>query len=93
MIRKNQPVKFSKPVSSMKTVYECVNDGARTRAEIIKASGLVTAKARAAIWNLVFVGIILKTEDSEGRTIYVMPGTIQGVASCLKSVRSIFDVQ
>jgi len=89
-LQKGKPVKFARPIGSMKTVYECVEEyGPISRVNIIKQTGLVVNKGRAAIWNLVYVGAIEKTEDANGLTVYCLPQL--RVSSTLKSVRSIFD--
>lgn len=93
-LRKNQPVKFARPISSMKTVYQCIEQkGPLTRNEIIRETGMVVAKGQAAIWNLVFVGALQRCEDSEGRTVYALPGSwLNPTADILKGVNSIFNV-
>lgn len=94
MLKKNQPVKFAKPVSTMKSVYEAIEQGIETRADIVDSTGLVLGKVRAALFNLTFIGVIHRYEDKEGRSRYTIPGRMVGdVAHCLKGVRSIFDVR
>jgi hypothetical protein len=94
MLKKNQPVKFCKPVSTMKSVYEAIEQGIETRTDIVESTGLVLGKVRAALFNLTFIGVIQRYEDKEGRSRYTIPGRMVGdVAHCLKGVRSIFDVR
>lgn len=93
MLRKNTPVKFSRPVSSMKTVLEAIEQGHQYRHEIVKEAKLPVNKVRAALWNLTFIGVIQRGIDREGRNIYVLPGRLGEIAPCLLGVRSIFDVR
>lgn len=94
MLKKNQPVKFAKPVSTMRTVFEAVEQGIETRAAIVEETGLVLNKVRAALFNLTFIGVIQRYEDEQGRSRYTIPGRmVGGVARCLCGVRSIFDVR
>lgn len=94
MLRKNQPVKFSRPISTMRTVFEAVEQGVDSRAAIVEETGLLLSKVRAALFNLTFIGVIHRYEDDQGRSRYTIPGRMVGeVAGCLKGVRSIFDVR
>jgi transcription initiation factor IIE alpha subunit len=93
MLKKNQPVKFSRPVSTMRTVFEQVEQGVMYRAEIIENTSLVPNKVRAALFNLTFIGVIHRGEDEHGRSIYVIPNSTVGVGQCLKGVASIFHVR
>ena len=77
----------------MKSVMQAVEHGFHSRHEIEQETKLVPSKVRAAIWNLTFIGVINRVTDDSGRSRYVLPGTIQGVAKCLCGVRSIFDVR
>lgn len=93
MLKKNQPVKFARPISTMRTVFESVDRGTDSRTAIMEETGLVLSKVRAALFNLTFIGAILRYEDEHGRSRYTVPGRmVGGVAGCLKGVRSIFDV-
>jgi hypothetical protein len=92
-LQKGKPVKFARPIGSMKTVYECIEKHqVITRADIIKETGLVSGKAQSAIWNLVYVGVIIKAVDHLGRTVYAIPGAwIQPTPINLHSINSIFN--
>lgn len=93
MLKKNQPVKFSRPISTMRAVFEQVEQGVMYRVDIVEKTGLVQSKVRAALYNLTFIGVIQRGEDSQGRSVYVIPDTSVGVAKCLKGVSSIFHVR
>jgi hypothetical protein len=93
MIKKGQLVKFSRPVSSMKTVYFSILNGHNSRREIMEDSGLNENQVRSACWNLSFVGAIIRLNDSEGRTRYEIPGGWQPTAPCLRGVSSIFNAR
>lgn len=92
-LRKNTPVKFSRPISTMRTVLQAVEQGNNTRSEIEAFTKLVPGKARAALYNLCFIGVVIRIEDAQRRSRYILPGTLGPVASCLCGVRSIFDVR
>lgn len=93
MLKKNQPVKFSRPMSTMRAVFEQVQQGVHYRIDIVENTGLVQNKVRAALYNLVFVGVIHRGEDAQGRSVYMLPDESIGVAKCLKGVSSIFHVR
>lgn len=77
----------------MRSVFDQVQQGVHYRAEIVENTGLVQNKVRAALYNLTFIGVIQRVEDSHGRSVYVIPDTSVGVAKCLKGVSSIFHVR
>ena len=92
MLKKGQMVKFSKPVSSMKTVYEAIEQGHCYRHVLIKETGLNENQVRAALWNLSFISAIKRVTDDQGRTMYVLPGAwVTPVSPCLLGVSSIFN--
>lgn len=93
MLKKNQAVKFSRPISTMRTVFEQVQNGTMYRADIVQNTGLMQSKVRAALYNLVFVGVIHREDDESGRSVYLIPKTTIGVGQCLKGVASIFHVR
>ena len=93
MLHKNQPVKFSRPVSSMRTVLQAVEGGLHYRYEIVRSTALAQNKVRAALYNLCFIGALRHTQDAQGRSMYVLPGQLGPTAPCLLGVRSIFDVR
>lgn len=94
MLKKGQLVQFSRPVSTMKTVFEAVEQGFAYRYEVIRETGLQENQVRSAIWNLAYIGAIKKVTDESGRTKYVIPGVwVEPVAKCLMGVSSIFHVR
>lgn len=94
MLRKNTPVKFARPISTMRTVFELVESGVETRAEIAEQSKLVIGKVRAALFNLTFIGAIVRYEDEQGRSRYTTPNKVAiSTGECLKGISSIFDVR
>ena len=93
MLKKNQPVKFSRPMSTMRTVLLAVEHGHQYRHDILTETKLQAGQVQAALYNLTFIGVIVREIDAQGRSIYLIPGTNYGVAPCLCGVRSIFDVR
>lgn len=93
MLKKNQPVKFSRPMSTMRTVLLAVEHGFQCRHDILTETKLKAGQVQSALYNLVYIGVIVRELDVQGRSIYLIPGTNYGVAPCLRGVRSIFDVR
>ncbi len=93
MLKKNTPVKFSRPMSTMRTVLLAVEHGFQYRHDILTETKLKAGQVQAALYNLTFCGIVVRGVDDNGRSIYSLPGTNYGVAKCLCGVRSIFDVR
>lgn len=93
MLKKNQPVKFSRPMSTMRTVLMAVENGHQTKLEITNDTGLKAGQVQSALWNLVYVGVVIKASDANGRTVYRVPGRQYSVAPCLCGIRSIFDAK
>jgi hypothetical protein len=93
MLRKNQPIKFKKPYSTMRTVLALIEQGHEYRHDIVDLSGLRVGQVSGAIYNLVYIGAVQRGTDEQGRTVYRSPGRHYGVAPCLRGVRSIFDVR
>jgi len=93
MLKKGQLVKFSRPVSTMKTVYYSITNGHTSRREIMDDTGLNENQVRSACWNLSFIAAIVRINDESGRTRYTLPGGWEPVASCLLGVSSIFNVR
>jgi hypothetical protein len=93
MLKKGQLVKFSRPVSTMKTVLEAIEQGHCYRHILIVETSLNENQVRSAIWNLAFIGAIKRTTDDQGRTKYVTAGEwTEDIAPCLLGVNSIFNV-
>lgn len=93
MLKKNQPVKFSRPMSTMRTVLLAVEHGFQYRHDILGETKLKAGQVQAALYNLTYIGVIVRELDAQGRSIYLIPVTNYGVAKCLCGVRSIFDVR
>lgn len=93
MLKKNTPVKFTKPVSTMRTVLAAVEHGFMYRHDILTQTCLKDGQVQAALYNLTFCGLVTRSVDANGRSIYLVPGRQYGVAKCLCGVRSIFDVR
>lgn len=94
MLKKGQMVSFKRPISSMRTVLESVENGLRQTHEIVEVTKLRRGQVKSALHNLSFIGAIRSVHDEHGRCIYVVPGErLEPVAECLLGVRSIFDVR
>ena len=93
MLKKGQPVKFSRPMSTMRVVLMAVEQGYQYRHDILKETKLKQGQVNSALWNLTYIGAVVRETDKEGRSIYILPGTLRKVAPCLMGVRSIFDVR
>lgn len=94
MLKKGQPIKFKRPESSMARVLRSIENGHITLFAIRKETGLTKGQVAAAVANLAYIGAICtRMKDEQGRAVYILPGTIQGFAPCLKGVRSIFDAR
>ena len=93
MLKKNTPVKFSRPISTMRTVLAAVEHGFMYRHDILTETNLKAGQVQAALYNLTFVGVIQRAEDANGRSIYLVPGRQYGVAKCLCGINSIFNAR
>jgi predicted transcriptional regulator len=94
MLRKGQMISFKRPMSSMKTVLEAVENGMRQTRDIVEGTKLRQGQVKSALHNLSFIGAIKAERDTSGRCVYVLPGEYRApVARCLLGVRSIFDVR
>lgn len=93
MLKKNQPIKFSRPMSTMRTVLLAVEHGHQYRADILAETRLLPGQVAAALYNLTYIGAVRRVEDAQGRSVYLLPDRIGEVAPCLLGVRSIFDVR
>ena len=92
-IRKGQALPLKKP-STMRQVLSAVEDGHRSRLEVIKHTKLHEGQVRSALHNLVFVGLLVRVRDKSGRSFYLPPGTwYTETSSCLCGVSSIFNVR
>jgi predicted transcriptional regulator len=93
MLKKNQPIGFLKPYSSMRQVYLAIEHGYRTVREIEQETSLKNSSVKAAIANLAYIGaIITRQKDGDGRAIYSIPQARFEAAMCLRGINSIFSV-
>jgi hypothetical protein len=93
MLKKNQPVKFERPMSTMRQVYLSIEQGNKYRGDIQADTKLLQGQVQSALWNLVYIGAVVRKDDKEGRSVYQVPGMEYTVAKNLLGVRSIFDVR
>jgi hypothetical protein len=93
MLKKDKPVKFTRPMSTMRVVLLAVEHGFESQADIVDETKLLVGQVRSALWNLTYIGVVNRDRDANGRSVYLIPGRQYGVAQCLRGVRSIFDVK
>lgn len=84
-LKKNKPVAFKRPQSTMFKVYQSIQEGNHSILKICVDTRLVEGKVKSAIWNLAYVGMIhrereggvtryfIGTEDC--RKVYKTPAT------------------
>lgn len=77
----------------MRRVLSAVEMGNERQIDIVVATGLRVGQVVSALWNLTFIGALVRLKDRQGRSIYVMHNGRAPVALCLCGVRSIFDVR
>lgn len=93
MLKKGHLVNFTRPMSSMHLVFECVQSGENNIHTIMKITGRRKGQVTSALYNLAFIGAIVSVTDAQGRRRYELPPVERPhVAQCLCGVRSIFDV-
>lgn len=93
MIRKGKPLPLQKP-SNMQRVLLAVEHGHRTRRAVMEETGLHERQVRAALHNLVFIGLLTRSKDDSGRSVYLAPGRWQGCTpACFIGVASIFHAR
>ena len=80
-------------MSTMRTVLLAVEQGHQYKYEITKETKLKQGQVNSALWNLTFIGAVMRDTDKEGRSVYLLPGKIYRIAPCLMGVRSIFDIR
>lgn len=91
MLRKDTPVSYTRPMSTMRQVLHSVEVGNGSRQSIARDTGLGVGQVQAALYNLTFVGALRRTADDNGCSVYHVPGLHFGVAACLKGISSIFS--
>jgi hypothetical protein len=73
MLKKNQPVKFERPMSTMRQVYLSIEQGNKYRGDIQADTKLLQGQVQSALWNLVYIGaVVLKTAIE----LTDLPGTV-----------------
>ena len=72
MLKKNTPVKFSRPGTVMQTVYEAVRDGTDSKHMLIVKTKLKPNQVTAALTNLTFTGMIA-CFDTKAGSRYALP--------------------
>lgn len=91
MLKKGQPIKFKRPMSSMGVVLSAIQCGHQTNVEIQLETKLSRRQVSGAIENLAFIGEILTGNKNEkGCALYVLPDKLT-VGACLKGASSIFN--
>lgn len=91
MLKKNKPITFARPVSSMRLVLEAIENGHNSLLAIREQTNLNKGQVKSAVANLAYIGAICtRRRDEQGRAIYVLPGQIESVSDNLKGVNSIF---
>lgn len=94
MLKKNHNPTFTRPDSAMRVVLQAVEDGKQTRKEIVSSTRLEDGKVRSALYNLAFIGAVVRRSDRNRISVYSVPNTRveMRTPACLKGIRSIFDV-
>lgn len=93
MLKKGHLVAFTRPMSSMHLVFECVQSGENNIHRIMQLTGRRKGQVTSALYNLAFIGAIVSVTDSQGRRRYELPPIERPhVAPCLCGVPSIFHV-
>lgn len=91
MLKKNTPINFVRPASTMLRVFSAIQDGCTYHHEVQKATQLKKGQVQSAIWNLRHIGAIDRVIDDSGRSRYVLPSIHCG--ACFRGVNSIFGVK
>lgn len=92
-IRKGKPLPLEKP-SNMQRVLFAVGHGCRNFREVMEETKLKEGQVRAALNNLVFIGLLNRRADENGRSIYMTPGQWHNrTPACFIRVASIFHAR
>ena len=83
--------KFIRPMSNMRVVLLSVEQGNCNPQSIADSTGLFIGQVKQALKNLCFIRAVMADRDTNGRSMYIIPGSRVGVASNLKGVNSIFS--
>lgn len=91
MLKKGQPVKFSRPMSTMERVYRAVQDGHTSKMRIVVATSLPFQRVTTALYALTFSGnLVMRKENRTSR--YSLPELNQSTISteCVNELQRIF---
>lgn len=83
--------KFIRPMSNMRVVLLSVEQGNCNPQAIADSTGLFIGQVKQALKNLCFIRAVMADRDTNGRSMYIIPGSRVGVAANLKGVSSIFS--
>ena len=83
--------KFIRPMSNMRIVLLSVEQGNCNPQSIADSTGLFVGQVRHALKNLCFIRAVMADRDDLGRSMFIIPGSMVGVANNLKGVSSIFN--
>ena len=78
----------------MRQVLNAIEAGVTYRPEIVEATKMDAGRVKSAIYNLVFVGLVTRTVDSDGRHRYdVAECNSRKITTgkCLLGVSSVFN--
>ncbi len=76
----------------MKLVLTAVENGCKYRVDVINETGLELGQVKSALHSLVFIGLLTRLNDAQGRSVYALPGRWVGDApDCLRGVSSVFQ--
>lgn len=70
MLKKNAPISFKIPQSTMSLVYQAIREGHRSPEKIRAVTGKTPSQVRSALYNLSFVGMIVPARI-DGKTRWV----------------------
>lgn len=92
-MKKNQPVKFHKPASTMRRVFQSITDGNHSRIKIAVDTGLRDGQIKSALYNLSFIGLIdVRKENGKSRYMLADKDESPACSACFRFVNSIFNV-
>ena len=92
MLKKGTPPKFARTGSAMHIVYQQIEAGVSSRAQIQIKTRMSYKKVSAALWSLTFTGVITK-HKAQGGYRYTVTGKQQKAdTSQFANINSIFNV-
>jgi hypothetical protein len=91
MLKKGKPLPLKKP-STMQAVLKAIENGCVYRQDVIEFTKLEFGQVKSALHSLVFIGLLQRSKDVTGRSVYSLPGRWSGEApDCLRGVSSVFQ--